>query len=107
MASVADNSFLLFVYPFLFSASEFEDRIRRVEDAVYVSNRSGQPEPSKIWETLDFPREDMLAYVADYLNPKQRAADDGSSSNSAIARLWRLTDEMQPVYGLADWADWR
>jgi hypothetical protein len=107
MVSVADNSFLLFVYPFLFSASEFEDRISQVEDAVYVFDRSGQQETRKVWETLDFPREDMLAYVADYLNPEPRAADVGSSSNSAIARLWRVTDEMQPVYGLADWADWR
>jgi hypothetical protein len=107
MASVADNSFLLFVYPFLFTASEFEDRVRQIEGAVYLFNRTDRQEPRRVWETLDFPGEDMLAYVADYLNPKPRSADPGAPSNSAIARLWRVTDQMQPVYGLADWADWR
>jgi hypothetical protein len=107
MANVADNSFLLFVYPFLFNSADFEDRVRQVEDAVYSFNNNGQQRNEKVWETLDFPGEDMLAYVADYLNPKPRPADDPAGASPAIARLWRVTDEMQAVYGLADWADWR
>jgi len=101
MVSIADNSFLFFVYPFLFNSSEFEDRVREVERAVYNFNDNGSKHTESVWEGLDFPRDDMLAYVADYLNPKPR------STSPAIARLWRVTDAMQPVYGLADWVDWR
>src|SRR5262245_35245131 len=104
MANIANNSFLLFVYPFLFDSADFEDRVRQVEGATYAFSNNGQQRVERVWETLDFPGEDMLAYVADYLNPKPRPSENGSVTSPAIARLWRVTDEMQEVYGLADWA---
>lgn len=116
MVTVADNSFLLFVYPFLFAPSEFDLRVRQIENAVCTSNDKDKEKTDKVWEVLDFPGDEMLAYVADYLNPRDEPKSStvspsnqtkNSGARPATARLWRLTDEMQPIYGLADWADWR
>jgi hypothetical protein len=116
MVTVADNSFLLFVYPFLFTPSEFENRVRQVEGASYTFENGEERRHENIWEVVDFPGDEMLAYVADYLNPRDDPARSTVSpsdqtkklsARQATARLWRLTDEMQPVYGLAGWADWR
>jgi hypothetical protein len=113
MVKVTDNSFLLFVYPFLFTPAEFNHRVSAIEEATYTFSGNDEQQGTKVWEILDFPGDEMLAYVADYLNPPipdtnspdPKAQLDGAKL--ATARLWRLCDRMQPVYGLAGWADWR
>jgi hypothetical protein len=113
MVTVSDNSFLLFVYPFLFTPADFNRRVSALEEATYTfSGKDGQ-QSTKIWEVIDFPGDEMLAYVADYLNPPISDANSPGPKGRlddvtlATARLWRLTDQMQPVYGIAGWADWR
>jgi hypothetical protein len=97
MPSVADNSFLLFVYPFLFDANSFDSRVKAFDDAKW-----GDPNKKKqfsLWTAGRFPGTDMLAYVANYLNPKANAP--------ATARLWKLNEELQEAFGLAGRADWQ
>ena len=95
MTTVADSSFLLFVYPFLFDATEFQARADAIETADWQVK--GQVFP--VWKTARFPGQDMLAYVASYLNPL------GGSAH-ATARLWKLNEKLEEVYGLAGRADW-
>lgn len=102
MTTVAECSFLLFVYPFIFDAGEFDLRVKAFENAHSPLNNEGKGEAQRqvnVWKPARFPGADMLAYVARYLNPPEGA--------HATARLWRLNDELQNVYGLAGRADWR
>lgn len=102
MITVAECSFLLFVYPFVFDAGEFDLRAKAFGDAQSPLNNEGTDKAQRqvnVWEPARFPGADMLAYVAKYLNPSEGA--------HATARLWQLNDELQNVYGLAGRADWR
>jgi len=101
MATVAENSFLLFVYPFLFEASTFEQRVDAIDTRrISIKRRSksegaAQTESSvPFWlRVSQFPRDEMLAYVADYLNPRNKNA-------KATAQIWALNEELENVYGL-------
>ncbi len=97
MPSVADNSYLLFVYPFLFDAKLFDGRVEALDGAQWRHSKKGKD--FNVWTAARFPGTDMLASVANYLNPEANA--------TATARLWKLNEELQETFGLADRADWQ
>lgn len=47
-----------------------------------------------------------MPHVADYLNPKAEAQQDGSARTLATARLWQLNNDLDQTYGLGRRADW-
>lgn len=96
MPTVAENSFLLFVYPFLFDTTEFQARIAKIEEALWQVKKQAVP----VWKPARFPGQDMLASVATYLNP-------ASGSEYATAGLWKLNEKLEEVYGLGGRAEWR
>jgi hypothetical protein len=97
MPSVADNSFLLFVYPFLFDAKMFDSRVEALDGAQWRDSKKGKE--FNVWTAARFPGTDMLASVANYLNPEPNA--------TATARLWKLNEDLQETFGLAGRADWQ
>src|SRR5215213_8684636 len=92
MSKVADCSFVHFVYPFLFDPAGFRERVARLDEATCDSNTRAA-EALKMWVPLwkekGFPRDDMLAYVAGFLNPKD--------PDKATARVWKLNDRLDEV----------
>jgi hypothetical protein len=70
-----DASFIQFVYPFLFPASEFSARCEKVERARWP----GPTEPLVVWGKGKFPEDDLLFHVARYLN-----ASDGLTSTEGL-----------------------
>jgi hypothetical protein len=102
MRKVADCSFVHFVYPFLFDAAKFDDRIAQLETVTCNSGTKANediPMWTPLWKEKGFPRDDMLAYVASFLNPKK--------SKQATARFWKLNDKLDEAFGLARCADWQ
>src|SRR5215213_9025633 len=101
MSKVADCSFVHFVYPFLFDPAGFRERVARLDEATCDSNTRAA-EALKMWVPLwkekGFPRDDMLAYVAGFLNPKD--------PDKATARVWKLNDRLDEAFGLGGRADW-
>jgi hypothetical protein len=91
----ASASFIHFVYPFLFEAETFAARVRAIESAQW----QGRQSLLSVWETNRFPDDELLSHVARYLNPP--------AETPATARLWKLHDAMQEVYGSAGRAEWR
>ncbi len=89
--SVRQNSFTHFIYPFQFDAESFADRVHAVESAHWQRTQG----PTHVWQTARLPKEDMLAYVADNVNPR-----DGVS---AIGRFWKLSDAWHIAISSADW----
>ncbi|MCI0489590.1 MAG: hypothetical protein L0229_23615 [Blastocatellia bacterium] len=91
-------SFIHAVYPFLFDAFEpgsFEKRVRAIESARWpVEDRK-----INVWQMALFPEAELLPHVARYLNPPDTTA--------ATARLWKLNDRLQDIYGLDGKAGWR
>lgn len=103
MRKVADCSFVHFVYPFLFDAAEFDNRVKRLGAATCKSGTKANEDLSMwipLWKERGFPRDDMLAYVAGFLNPKD-------SNQAATARFWKLNDKLDEAFGLAKCADWQ
>jgi hypothetical protein len=108
MTRVADNSFLLFIYPFLFDGSTFGERVKAIESkTVVVTKRTKsetgerQNQNARFWlKVPSFPRDEMLAYIADYLNPREKDAE-------ATAQMWVLNEELENSYGLFGRADWQ
>jgi hypothetical protein len=102
MRKVADCSFVHFVYPFLFEAMEFDDRVAQLEAATCNSGTEANEDLLMwipLWKEKGFPRDDMLTYVAGFLNPK--------NSKQATARFWKLNDKLDEAFGLARCADWQ
>jgi hypothetical protein len=97
MPSVAENSFILFVYPFLFDARQFDSRVETLGNAQWRESKNGKD--VNLWTAARFPGTDMLASVANYLNPEADAP--------ATARLWKVNEDLQEAFGLAGRADWQ
>lgn len=89
-------SFVHFVFPFVFDAGSFADRVAAVE-AAQVGGRSG---PQAVWEKQPYAESYLLPHVARYLNPP----DD---QIAPTARVWKLSGAIRDVYGTAGRADWR
>jgi hypothetical protein len=87
-------SFIHFVYPFLFDPDTFAARAAAIDQAE-GQNRKGS---FRIWESDQFPEDDLLAHVADYLNPP--------SDKMPTARLWKLSELASGVWGVRGRADW-
>lgn len=108
MITVADNSFLLFIYPFLFDAATFGERVKAIESSTAVVKKRAkaptnepQNESVPFWVKVPtFPRDEMLAYIADYLNPREPGAE-------ATAQMWTINKDLENVYGLFGRADWQ
>ena len=101
MRKVADCSFVHFVYPFLFDTESFAARVKQLDAAMCKSEtRANRDLPmwQPLWKEKGFPRDDMLASVADFLNPKD--------SDKATARVWKLNDSLDEAFGLAERAAW-
>lgn len=77
-----DASFILFVYPFLFAAEDFEARAQSAGRAVIGRNEREGRQP--LWRAKRFPEDDLLEHVRRYLNPPEGVP--------ATALLW----EMEP-----------
>ena len=91
------TSFGRFVYPFLFEGDAFGEHADRIEGARW----EGRERALDIWSPQAFPNEDLLAHVAEYLNP------DGKSSQPPTARLWNLHhDALISPAGLGAGARW-
>ncbi|HEX8146233.1 MAG TPA: hypothetical protein VF591_03440 [Pyrinomonadaceae bacterium] len=89
---VSDDSFVFFVYPFLFDAHRFDELSQHVKQA-----KAGSANKD-VWEEVRFPTHDMLSHVARYVNP----ADD----TYATARMWKLCDNQQQIQGLMRNVEW-
>ncbi len=87
-------SFIQFVYPFLSPPERFVARTAAFANAQWQLRQGTSP----VWEPMQFPDEELLAHVARYLNPV--------SDPHATARVWKLNDALQDVYGLAGRATW-
>ena len=94
MATVKSNSFLTFVYPITLESGNF-DKIVEAADAVEVADGG-----FRIWKPDEFPHDELLPHVADYLNPQ--------NDQPPTARLWEMTnDALASPKGLGNKADWR
>jgi hypothetical protein len=88
-------AFLYFVYPFRFDSSTFTAR----SHAAAAAELPGAHGPQAVWQLAPLNQNDeMLPQVADYLNP--------ADPQMATAWIWKLSDQLQEVYGLADRAEW-
>src|SRR5881397_585539 len=77
-------SALRFIYPFLFRADEFGMRVAAIERATWAGSR----QPITVWGRQEFPVDNLLAYVADFVNPRDDApltAGFVSARNAASA----------------------
>jgi hypothetical protein len=93
---VAECSFAEFVYPFLFEAGEFESLVRAAGEARWPG-REGKS--FTIWQVAQFPEEDLLAHVRDYLNPPE--------GKVPTARIWAMDNNtLQSPSGLGAQAEW-
>ncbi|MDW8222027.1 MAG: hypothetical protein RMJ82_03650 [Gemmatales bacterium] len=91
-----DASFAYFVYPFLFESRDFP----RIVDA--VSSLRGDPggeENGPFWREMQFPHEDLLAHVRDYINPRE--------TDKATVALWQLSNMALKHYKLHSEIGWR
>lgn len=108
MSQVAPNSFLLFIYPFLFDSDTFGERVKALETrTLSIKKRAKADDPRSPNETVPFwikmptfPRDEMLAYIADYLNPREQDAEP-------TARMWVLNEKLENPYGLFGRAEWQ
>src|SRR5215212_9420351 len=93
-AMVDHRSFAALVYPFLFDPARFKDRAGAGLASCWDEQR-----PLKVWQQARFPQEDLLAHVAEYLNP--------SEGVEPTALVWELTPEaLSSPRGLGASADW-
>ncbi len=96
------SSALSFVYPFLFDEREFDARASAVDQAAWSGGPNAQGK-LKVWRPEDFCVDDMLSYVADFLNP----SEDAAATMPATARLWAIDgNALQSPYGLGGRARW-
>ena len=72
-------SFLRFVYPFLFDSDQFLALCEGVGQARW----KGRKGLLQVWEQEDFPKDDLLAHVAEFLNPPRGV--------EPTARLWSMS----------------
>lgn len=93
-------SFIYFVYPFLFDTDRFMSYLNTLE----LVHWEGRKRPLKVWDQQDFPEDELLSHVADFLNPPK--------GKPPKARLLKLTDDaLRSAKGLGGGAnanvDWR
>lgn len=82
-------SSLRFVYPFVFAPGEFDSRLPAVEAMTW--NPDG---PFPVWTRFAMPTDDLLTYVASFVNPPE--------SGPISARFWTLSGKaLQSASGLA------
>lgn len=92
MSRVTSTSFVRFVYPFLFDSDSFDRYAAGVDSA-----KCGSLGP--LWERHDFPQEDVLHHVAQFLNPPDGVAP--------TARLWHVSSAaLHSPQGLGNGAEW-
>ena len=91
-----EPSFLHGVYPFSFQPDIFDERVHKVEKARHIFRRSGRK--VDVWHEQKVAHDELLSNMAGFLNPP--------TDVPATARIWRLNDELQHVWGIADQADW-
>lgn len=89
-------SFIHFAYPFLFNASEFNERV----EAVACAHIEWQGHEHPVWEKQKFDDDDLLAHVASYLNPHE------GTNTKPTADLWTLTSNLSELLGLEGRGDW-
>jgi hypothetical protein len=97
MTKVDENaSFARFVYPFLFDAQTFDDRMEVTRSAHW----EGRNRQFEVWRQESFPEFDLLPHAARYLNPPP--------DTSPTARLWELGhDALHSPAGLGAQSDWK
>ncbi len=94
MTKVDENaSFARFVYPFLFDARTFDNRMEAARSAHW----EGRNRQFEVWSQESFDEFDLLPQVRDYLN----------RGTPPTARLWELRhDALDSPAGLGARADW-
>ena len=75
--AVQPQSFIRFLYPFIFATDTCDAR------AALVAAGPGDPH-TKFWDNEHFPAEELLPYIADYLNPQTKTPP--------TAYCWRMSD---------------
>ena len=87
-------SFANFILPFVFDPTTFDARVEAVDLACYPVKGND----INVWKEDRFPDEEFLPHIAKYLNPPKEAV--------ATARIWKLNEELQNVFGLGGRAEW-
>ncbi|MDY6856510.1 MAG: hypothetical protein SWO11_17765 [Thermodesulfobacteriota bacterium] len=89
------ESFCHFVYPFLFESEEFDKRVEAFNRAEW----SGKKGTLNFWKNINFPSEDFLPCVSNYLNPPPNTV--------STANLWTLDKNiLQSSRGLGGRKGW-
>ena len=89
------SSFYNFIYPFQFDHTQFKS----LADGIDRKEWPGKKRKLEVWETLDFPSEELLSHIADFLNPPE--------GRSPTARLWQMGHAaMESLDGLGANAEW-
>jgi len=89
------SSFYNFVYPFQFDHTQFKS----LADDIDRKEWPGKKRALEVWETLDFPSEELLSHIADFLNPPE--------GRSPTALLWQMGHAtMESLDGLGVNAEW-
>jgi hypothetical protein len=85
---IGNESFIYFVYPFLFDQEHFFELRDKVNNAQW----QGRNQKRNIWTTQRFSEDDLLPYVARYLNP--------SDESQPTAHLWHMDRDAleSPLY---------
>lgn len=88
---VQGASFIRFVYPFLFNADSFTERVERIDGRSREENgKSDQANDSNeaeiLWQKERFPEGELLPHVARYLNPPE--------GSEPTVRLWQIAPEV-------------
>ena len=76
---VEANSFIRFVYPFLFDASDFAQRVAHVDAFRWA-------DLGPVWEKKTFPERELLPHVARFLNPGE--------GDVPTVRLWQVAPKV-------------
>ena len=93
-----EQSFVRFVYPFIFDSERFADVIEKTQSAKF---KADEGKFLTVWQAATFPKEDLLPHVSRYLNP---LAEDAHPT----AKIWNLTGEaLSSFHGLGNRAAWK
>lgn len=104
MSTVTKESFVKFVYPFLFDVADFQPLVRSVNEASWVK----EGKPCLIWKRSSFSKEDLLPHVSTFLNAAGCENPSSAMPGEATAYMWTMQraslDSIYWVLGAqADW----
>ncbi len=105
IGSVRKESFVRFVYPFLFDSDAFSSLTQSISEASWRNDTECRP----IWKSSCFAEDDLLPHVARYLNEGGGDVSCVKDAGHSTAHLWSMQrDALDSVnWGLGAKAEWR